>query len=493
MYTFLILTGLFYVLNFLCNRSRGLPFPPGPRGKFLIGNIWDLPKHYEWMTYKTWARIYDPNILYLNLSRSNMIVLNSIPAAEELLERRSAIYSGRPRFTMISELMGWGFASSLLDYGATWRQHRKFMHQSFHSNAVAQFKPHILKSTHTLMQNILSQPDNFGYYIWHMTAEAVLLITYGIQVQLKSDPIVELAERAMETVNQAFIPGRFLVDTFPWLKYIPSWVPFAEFQLVRDDILSGKGIRSLVSNGLRDMGEGGDMNERENIVKHVAGTLYGGRVNTTVAAVMTGILAFMCYPDVLRKAQAEMDTIVRPGNLLTFSDKQSLPYLSAIVKEIFRWSPVLPLGVPHYTNVEDVYNGYRIPANSVVFTNIWAMFHNEDTYPDPRTFNPERFTKNGKLSNEIQDPERIVFGFGRRICPGRHFASLSVWMSIACLVALFDISKPLDEEGNTIEPTVEWTSTAVSHPVPFKCKIAPRSDRAVMAIQSMEGYEYFDE
>jgi cytochrome P450 len=43
-----------------------------------------------------------------------------------------------------------------------------------------------------------------------------------------------------------------------------------------------------------------------------------------------------------------------------------------------------------------------------------AMLHNEDDYPDPFTFNPERFMKDGQLNPNIRDPDLMAFGFGRR-------------------------------------------------------------------------------
>ncbi|KAF8661214.1 hypothetical protein AX16_001494 [Volvariella volvacea WC 439] len=385
------------------------------------------------------------------------------------------------------------------------------MSQSFRPSVVAKFQPHIRKSTHTLLQNLAMRPNNFEYYIRHMAAELILLITYGIQVQPENDPLVQLAERALTTLTENTVPGKWLVDAFPWLKYVPEWLPFTQFKhlakewkkyatsmvevpyrAVREDILLGRSINCLVAEGLRDIGDSKYSEEWEGVVKNVAGMVYTGASDTTVATILNGILALMCYPEVLKKAQAEIDALVPPGRLPELEDQKSLPYLAAVIKEIWRWSPVVPY-VVHFIETEDVYKGYIIPAQSIVVANIWAMCHDEVAYPDSFTFNPERFLKDGELNTSARDPEGIVFGFGRRDCPGKHFASMSVWLTMACIIALFDISKPVDENGNIIEPTIEWESASVAHPVPFKCRIVPRSDNAAALIQQTEKYEYFTE
>ena len=77
------------------------------------------------------------------------------------------------------------------------------------------------------------------------------------------------------------------------------------------------------------------------------------------------------YPDVQSKAQAELDTVVGTGRLPEFEDRQSLPYTSALVKELLRWHVVGPIGLPHRVVADDKYNGYLIPAGTIVYPNLW--------------------------------------------------------------------------------------------------------------------------
>jgi cytochrome P450 len=77
------------------------------------------------------------------------------------------------------------------------------------------------------------------------------------------------------------------------------------------------------------------------------------------------------YPEVQRKAQDEIDRVIGGGRLPNFEDRQNLPYIDAIVKEILRWNPVGPMGLPHMTTEDDIYEGYLIPKGAVIMPNIW--------------------------------------------------------------------------------------------------------------------------
>ncbi len=78
-------------------------------------------------------------------------------------------------------------------------------------------------------------------------------------------------------------------------------------------------------------------------------------------------------PDILKKAQAELDTVVGPSRLPDWDDRASLPYVTAIVKESLRWQNVLPLSVPHCTTSDDELHGYFIPAGTVLIANTWYV------------------------------------------------------------------------------------------------------------------------
>lgn len=112
-----------------------------------------------------------------------------------------------------------------------------------------------------------------------------------------------------------------------------------------------------------------------------------------------------------------------------------------------------------------------------------AMLQNESEYPDPFTFDPERYLKDGQLlpydvSNDIH------FGYGRRICPGRFMAMASLWHTIASTLATFNITKAVDANGAVIEPSGESRGSLADFVDPFQCDFRPRSDKVAQLIRA---------
>ena len=137
-------------------------------------------------------------------------------------------------------------------------------------------------------------------------------------------------------------------------------------------------------------------------------------VPQTAATVMLLILYLMQNPIVQQAAQAEVDRVTSHGaRLPTFDDAASLPYLRLILAETYRMNPLSPLGIPHASVEEDVYEGMRIPAGTSVFPNVWAMMHDEEVYHEPERFWPERYLPRNEGGRGEPLPVGN-FGFGRR-------------------------------------------------------------------------------
>jgi cytochrome P450 len=90
-----------------------------------------------------------------------------------------------------------------------------------------------------------------------------------------------------------------------------------------------------------------------------------------VSSVGTFFLAMALNPEVQIKAQEEIDRVIGLGRLPTVEDRKRLPYINAVVQEVLRWHPVVPMGVPHMSTVDDMYDGYFIPKGSLLMPNIW--------------------------------------------------------------------------------------------------------------------------
>ncbi|KAG5629605.1 hypothetical protein H5410_001322 [Solanum commersonii] len=177
-----------------------------------------------------------------------------------------------------------------------------------------------------------------------------------------------------------------------------------------------------------------------------------GGTGSTANTVEFAIAEIMHKPDVLRKLQLELDIVVGKDNIVEESHIQQLPYLYAVMKEVLRIHPAIPLLVPHCPSETCSVGGYVVPKGSCVFINVWAIQRDASIWKNPTEFRPERFLDN-KWDYSGNDLNYFPFGSGRRICAGIAMAERMFMYSLASLIHSFDW-KLL--EGETLDLTEKF-------------------------------------
>ncbi|EMD40157.1 hypothetical protein CERSUDRAFT_151145 [Gelatoporia subvermispora B] len=461
------------------------PLPPGPKPLPFIGNALDVPAHLAWRTYAKWRDTYVGDVIFMRVFGMPMIVLNSLGGVVDLLEKRSSNYSDRLQAEMVT-LIGWNWTLGAMEYGQKWRRRRRIFHQHFNQTAVRQYKPQIRLFSRQLLKRFYEEPEEFEHHIHYVLGANILSVAYGLEIAEKNDIHIIVAEKAMEAHVQVVIPGSFWVDFMPFLKYLPAWIPGAGFQKKAADWrvnttamkeLPCQSVAARLSERMSHL-EGEALAAEEDVSKDVLGLSSTNpvlNIDQIASTITSLVLAMVLYPDVQKRAQAELDQAVGTSRLPDFPDRESLPYIQAICKEALRWQPAAPFGAAHRSIADDEYNGYHIPAGILILENIWAILHDPMVYSQPEDFIPERFLKDGRINPGVLDPSVASFGAGRRICPGRYYSELILFIYVACILHTFDIMPALDENNQPIRPEPKMTSGSVSFPEPFKCIIKPRS------------------
>ncbi|GKV38115.1 hypothetical protein SLEP1_g46061 [Rubroshorea leprosula] len=170
-----------------------------------------------------------------------------------------------------------------------------------------------------------------------------------------------------------------------------------------------------------------------------------GGSDTSANTIEFTMAELLNHPEVLRKAQEELDTVVGRANNVEESHIHKLPYLLAIMKEPLRLHPALPLMVPHCPSQTCTVGGYTIPKGCRVFVNVWAIHRDPSIWENPLEFNPDRFL-NSSWDFSGSDFRYLPFGSGRRICAGIAMAERMVLYSLATLLHSFDWKFPEGEK-----------------------------------------------
>jgi cytochrome P450 len=317
-----------------------------------------------------------------------------------------------------------------------------------------------------------------------------------------------MIEKMMDNMSNALRPLAWMVDIFPWIHHLPEgcpgtsyrktaremtrvndYVSDAPYYLVRKQFMNAAHRPSYVSALIEKLsGSSSGSGELrlnavdEDTIKHTAATMYAGGSDTSVSSLTSFALAMIKFPEVQRRGQQEIDDVIGTQRLPVFADRQRLPYVDAMVKELLRWFPVTPIGTAHNVDEDIDYAGYKIPKGSYLLPAVWWFLHDPDVYANPLVFDPARFLE---PRNE-PDPTTACFGYGRRICPGRFLADANIFITAVRLLSTFNIKHAIDCEGREIEPRVKHTPGLVSRPVSFQYKMEPRSAEHAALIRRVE-------
>ncbi|KAG1733021.1 cytochrome P450 [Suillus paluster] len=483
--------------RFIESRRNKPSLPPGPVPLPLVGNVLSIDTKEPWLTYTEWRATYG-DLIFVRLLDQETVVINSQHVAEALLDKRSRIYSDRPYLATL-EPYGWTINFGFIGYGDEWRLCRRLFHQTFRPESALKFRPMQLKRAREMVVNLIDEPQHYESHFATLSSSVAMSTVYDYDASARDDPVVQLVIKALVPGFTVLTPERaMLLKAFPFLLKLPDWcwgssikrgarssrdrvnemadVPFRYVQQhMADSSLLGQS--SMVAENLQRMETQDEASKPmfETALKKAATTAI-----PHMRHLMVFLLAMVLYPDVQRRAQTEIDSVIGRDQLPTFEDRASLPYIEAVLRETFRWQPIVPLGnldfllcdlactkddllgVPHATSSDDTYNGYFIPKGATVVYNTWAISRDEKRYPNASRFMPERFIDvNGALTND--DPAEYIFGLGRRICAGRSTADASVWSAIVTMLATVDISSAKDDQGKVIDFTPEFIPGVVRY------------------------------
>ena len=463
--TFLILFVLYLLYDLWIHRK----LPPGPRRLPLIGNLHQAPKDQDWLTYQQWFKKYGP-IIRVQYGKDILILISDPEIARDLLDKRGNIYSDRPRMVMAGENLTKGLHLLLRRYDDRYRMHQR-MEATVLSPRASKFYEVLqdLESKQLLFK--LLSGNNFSEYFELFAASLIYSLIYGHRVDRRDDQALTDGHMVQDNFALAATTGTWIVDAIPILNHLPKflapWKRLAErlFNVESEMHLSHlrRGLQSKSwtwSKEFINSKEGHHMDSLE--MAYDLGVLSNAALDTTAMTLQVFVLAMLSRPDVISIAQKEIDSSVGRERLPELKDVSKLPFTDAIITETLRWRPIVPMGVPHATLKEDHYKGFRIPKGAIVIGSHWAINHNENFFEDPSSFRPERWQ--GKPNGV----SAMAFGFGRRICTGRHIARNSLFLAISHMLWAFNIRSDTDVNGRPIPvDDMAFTPGFVVKPKPF--------------------------
>jgi cytochrome P450 len=463
-----------------------------------LGNLPQLPKQHSWFQFTAWAKEYGP-IYRIHIASQPHLILSTTHTANALLRARSTLYSDRPQLPMVATLLGGNLRPLFLPYGAAWRDFRRFVHGVAMPSVTVRYEGVQQEEALRMVRDLCREPAKYRAWLERFSGGVVMRLAYGVRLETGEEEVLRRIVQVNHNLERIGSPGAYLVDTFPWMMWLPAWLPGCGWKregrrLHREEYGLFKG---LVEDVMRRAERGDESVEgcwaklwldtkekyedmTEDHAYYVLGTVFEAAQGTTSAAMGSFLLAMVLHPAKFARMKEELDWVVGDERLPTLEDMPRLPYVRACVKETMRWRPVTAGGLPHQIIVkEDEYMGYRIPKGSVVHPVQRAIHREEALYPRPEEFLPERWLE--KAWPTYQEPLDVYpnltnfssFGFGRRICPGHHIAEKNLNIQVAMIAWVCEVS---EKKGHK-PPEYEYTAGFNAQPKWFDFELRARRDR----------------
>lgn len=353
--------------------------------------------------------------------------------------------------------------------GKSWHQRRKLMQPAFNRQSLPLFAGNITDFTAERLRKWESQLDaDGGVDIYDIAKDvgdlALRIVVRSLFSVDTGESGLDMGDR-IENFIQDFIQvhaifGNFFRKPFPPLSWRRSLrVQIRKLDGFVSDLMrirlqqhgEQRDLFSMLLNAI-DEETGQRLNEKQLIIETL-NVLFAG-YETTGLALSWALYHIANNPEVQRLIQAEVDEVL-DGRIPEFADLPKLTYTRMVVDETLRLCPPGWVTARHAI-ADDEINGYFIPGGANLHLNIFLMHRHPQFWPNPMTFDPDRFSQQAVAARPRN--AYLPFGGGPRHCLGKHFALTQVHLIIAMLAQAFHIVRPAGL------PPVRFSPLATLHP-----------------------------
>ncbi|KAK1325170.1 Cytochrome P450 84A1 [Acorus calamus] len=438
--SFLLFFAVPFILLFshlLRRRRPKLPFPPGPKGLPLLGNM----NIMDQMTHRGLAKLAREfgGIVHLRLGMRHAFVVSTPDVAREVLQVQDNLFSNRPATIAIQYLTYDRADMAFAHYGPFWRQMRKlcvmklFSRKRTESWAAVREEVELLLSTAHASRGT---PVDLGEAVFNLTMNITYRAAFGVRSEHGQQEFISI----LQEFSKLF--GAFnLADFVPWLRWFDpqginkrlveargSLDQFID-RIIDEHVANPKPEDSLDTDMVDDMLT--YLDTGRDVWGHGDGGV-GDRV---------GDGELMKSPEDLKRVQQELAEVVGMDRKVHESDLDKLPFLMCAMKETLRLHPPIPL-LLHETAEDCEVSGYHVPARSRVMINSYAIGRDPKAWEEADAFKPARFERAGAPDFKGNHFELIPFGSGRRSCPGMQLGLYALYLTVAQLLHCFEWELP---------------------------------------------------
>ena len=383
----------------------------------------------------------------LRMGSKTWVVLNSDRVVSEIIAKRGKITNERPHMPIASDLVSNG-KRTVVRQEEQWKEGRRVMHQLLSGSNLQVYAGMQELESVDMLRRYLREPNLWFAHNYRYATSVLYRIVMGYPLNKTR---AELDDYQRVTIEFVTTINRSYVDFFPSFSQLPHilqpWRPFwTEMGSFHRRVFQEwwKPIKTAVSNGssppsfVRDVLLHPDVKfsgDDEEAMYLATSVMAAGGDNTRMT-MNVFIMAMVTRQEVQSRAREEIDRVCTDGESLRLprmSDLSAMPYVAAMIKEVLRWRPTVPIVPPHQLTEPLEFDGHYIPAGTSFLINSIGL---SSEFDNPNEFRPERWIE-GSGANKV--PNFWGFGGGRRICVGWKVAEQALFIIFARLLYCFEL------------------------------------------------------
>ncbi|CAJ1942425.1 unnamed protein product [Sphenostylis stenocarpa] len=443
-------------------RRKTAPYPPGPKGLPIIGNM----NIMDQLTHRGLAKLAKQygGVLHLRMGFLHMVAISNAEAAREVLQVQDNIFSNRPATIAIRYLTYDRADMAFAHYGPFWRQMRKICVVKLFSRKRAESWNSVRDEVDTIVRTVaanVGNPVNVGELVFNLTKNIIYRAAFGSSSKEGQDEFIWIFQEFSklfgafniadfvpclgwvdpQCLNDRLVKARAALDNFidniieeHVEKKRSSGKSCDDESDMVDELLNFYSQEAKLNNESEDLHNSIRLT-RDNIKAIVMDVMFGG-TETVASGIEWAMAELMRSPEDLRRVQQELADVVGLDRRVDESDLEKLIFLKCAVKEALRMHPPIPL-LLHETAEDATVCGFHVPKKSRVIINAWAIGRNADSWEEPEAFKPSRFLNPGVPDFKGMNFEFIPFGSGRRSCPGMQLGLYALEVAVAHLLHCF--------------------------------------------------------
>jgi cytochrome P450 len=428
--------------------------PPGPPGRLLLGHARDLQSR-ALDFFLELARDYGDVAAILLLNRTGYVVSHP-DGIRQILQRNHGNYD---RNITAQQPLRYFLGNGLpLSDGPLWRHQRRLMQPAFHRERVSALTATMASAAADMLhqwqvRSGRGEVMNIHHEMLQVTLRIAGATLFGLN----------LADRrtAMGGTFEAMVHE---LAEYVFLPLPPLTVPTRRNRRIRATVRSLDGlVRDVITERRRHGGDTDDLlamllaasNQDgrpitdQQLRDEIISVLFAG-YETTANTLTWACHELSRHAEIQHSLWAEVDTVLG-GRPPTAAQLTQLPGTRAVIDEVLRVYPPT-FALPRHAIAADTICGYHIPADTVVWANIYAVHRHPGYWTRPEVFDPDRFSADG--SDPGVRHAYFPFGGGPHLCIGNAFALTEAQLLLAMIVQRYRL-RPASAQP--IQPVVELT------------------------------------